>query len=103
MKEHELRSHPPEPKSREELEKERQRFILGDSEEEKKKVQDEIYPWEAPYVRKDVRKLFSLRFTEPEMLKLQYIHQKTGKSMHRICMEVVLPAIEKAIKDLTTE
>ena len=103
MSEPNLQSRPPVPKSREELEAERQRFILGDEEEIKQKAKDEIYPWEAPYVRSDVKKLFSLRLSEPEMLKLQYINKKTGKSMHQFCLDAVLPAIEKAIEDLIAE
>ena len=102
MSEHKLQSRPPSPKSQKELEDARKRFIMGED-EPVKKVTDEIYPWEAPYVRNDVKKLFSLRLSEPEMLKLQYIHKKTGKSMHQICLDAVLPAIEEAIKSLTEE
>jgi len=103
MEERHLKSRPPVPKTQEELEEARQRFIAGDEaeSEDPDTIKDEVYPWEAPYVRDDVKKLFSLRLSEPDMLKLQFINKKTGKSMHQFCMEAVLPAIEKEIERLT--
>ncbi len=101
-----LSSHPPNFKNREELEEARKRFIEGqtfDEEEKEPSPKDKVYPWDAPYVRKDVKKLFSLRFTEPDMLKLQYIHEKTGKSMHQFCMEHLLPAIEAELERIKKE
>ena len=100
-----LSSKPPVPKTREELEEARQRFIAGedDGADDPNKIKKTIYPWEAPYVREDVRKLFSLRLSEPDMLKLQFINQQTGKSMHQFCLEAVLPAIEAEIHKLTAE
>lgn len=103
MEERNLRSKPPVPKTLEELEAARQRFIAGEDhvDENPRKIHDEVLPWEAPYVREDVKKLFSLRLSEPEMLKLQFITKKTGKSMHQFCLEAVLPAIEAEIDRLT--
>lgn len=97
-----MSSHPPNFKSREELEEARKNFIKGEAyKNTDKPVEAEILPWDAPFVRADVKKLFSLRFTEPDMLKLQYIHQQTGKSMHQFCMDILLPAIEDKIKEIT--
>ncbi|NQT24951.1 hypothetical protein HQ585_06335 [candidate division KSB1 bacterium] len=103
MEERNLKSKPPVPKTCEELEAARQRFIVGEDvvEDTPEKIKDEVYPWEAPYVREDVKKLFSLRLSEPDMLKLQFINKKTGKSMHQFIMEAVLPAIEAEIERLT--
>ncbi|HDQ45973.1 MAG TPA: hypothetical protein ENN17_10840 [bacterium] len=98
-----LSSKPPSPKTLEELEAARRRFIAGgeDRAGDPDAVDREIFPWEAPYVRQDVRKLFSLRLSEPDMLKLRYIHRRTGKSMHQFCLDAVLPAIETEISKLT--
>lgn len=103
MEERNLRSKPPVPKTREELETARQRFIAGEdtADEHPEKIKETVYPWEAPFVREDVKKLFSLRLSEPDMLKLQFINKKTGKSMHQFCLEAVLPAIEAEIARLT--
>lgn len=102
-----LSSHPPNFKNREELEEARKRFIegqeLNEENDDTPSPKDKVYPWDAPYVRKDVKKLFSLRFTEPDMLKLQYIHEKTGKSMHQFCMEHLLPAIESELDRIESE
>lgn len=105
MEERNLKSRPPVPRTQEELEAARQRFIAGNDAESEhpEKIKDGVYPWEAPYVREDVKKLFSLRLSEPDMLKLQYINKKTGKSMHQFCLEAVLPAIEAEIERLTEE
>ncbi len=60
----------------------------------------ERFPWDEPNVRIDVKKPFALRFSEPDMLKLQYIQKKTNKSMHKFCLEHLVPAIEAEIKRL---
>lgn len=105
MEKNNLRGRPPAPPTREELEEARRRFIAGEEEQREnlQAVKDELLPWNAPYVRSDVKKLFSLRLSEPDMLKLQYINQKTGKSMHQFVLNAVIPAIEAEIKRLTEE
>lgn len=66
-----------------------------------KKIKDnEVFPWEEFNVRHDVKKLFSLRLSEPDMLKLKYIQEKTGKSMQKFCLEHILPEIEAEVKRL---
>ena len=65
------------------------------------KTEKTTYPWEDPTIREDVRKLFSLRFPEPVILKLKFISEQTGKNMHQICMDVIEPMIDAEIKRLT--
>ncbi len=67
---------------------------------ETKKEAKSLFPWEQPNVRPDVKKAFILRLPEPLMLKLQFIHEKTEKSMHKFCMEILEPAIEKEVERL---
>lgn len=62
----------------------------------------ETFPWEEPQVREDVKKTFTLRLSEPDLLKLQFIQKKTNKSMHKFCLEHLIPAIEAEINKLKT-
>ena len=57
-------------------------------------------PWEAPKVREDVIKTYNLRLPEPYMLKLRYIGEHTPESMQRFCLGVLLPAIDKKLRDI---
>lgn len=57
----------------------------------------EIFPWEEERVRADLNRHFNLRLSEPVLLKLQYIQKKTNKSMHKFCLEHLIPAIEAEI------
>ncbi len=60
----------------------------------------EVFPWEESHVRSDVKKLFALRLTEPEMLKLQFIQKKTERSMQKFCLACIIPAIEAEVNRL---
>ena len=73
-------------------------------EAKKKRLSGEAkdYPWEAPGVRDDVIKIYNLRLPEPYLLKLKYISEHTPASMHKFCIEVLLPAIDAKIEELTT-
>lgn len=62
--------------------------------------ESEIFPWEENQVRIDVKKNFTLRLSEPDMLKLQFIQKKTNKSMQKFCLEYLIPAIETEIHRL---
>jgi len=57
-------------------------------------------PWEKPNVREDVQKVYNLRLPEPYLLKLKYISEHSSGSMHRFCLDALLPEIDKKIKDL---
>lgn len=63
----------------------------------------QIYPWQDDAVRKDVTRLFNLRLTEPDWLKLKYISDQTQTSMHAICLDVLIPAIHRRLKKIIPE
>lgn len=58
------------------------------------------FPWENPLVRDDVTKLFNLRLSEPDWLKLKYIADKTNQSMHTLCLDILIPFIQKKLKKI---
>jgi len=60
-----------------------------------------LYPWEVPGVRADVAKVYNLRLPEPYLLKLKYIAEHTPDSMQQFCLNVLLPAIDARIAELT--
>ncbi len=60
-------------------------------------------PWEDPKVRSDVLKVYNLRLPEPYLLKLKYIAEHTPDSMQKFCLDVLLPAIDSKIEQLTKE
>ena len=57
-------------------------------------------PWEDSQVREDVLKVYNLRLPEPYLLKLKHIAAHTPGSMHQFCIDVLLPAIDKKVKEL---
>ncbi len=59
------------------------------------------YPWDSPTVREDVAKVYNLRLPEPYLLKLKYIAEHTPHSMQKFCLDVLLPEIDKKIRELT--
>ena len=59
------------------------------------------FPWDQPGVRDDVLKVYNVRLPEPYLLKLKYIAEHTPDSMHKFCIDVLLPAIDAKIEDLT--
>jgi hypothetical protein len=48
-----------------------------------------------------VIKIYNLRLPEPYLLKLKYISEHTPASMQKFCIEVLLPAIDAKIEELT--
>jgi hypothetical protein len=60
-----------------------------------------VYPWEEEGVRKDVKKPFNLRFSEPYLIKLKFIAENTPNSMQMFCLNAVQDAIDNKIKELT--
>lgn len=63
----------------------------------------ERYPWQAPAVRADMTKVYNLRLPEPALLKLKYIAEHTPESMQKFCLDLLLPAIDVKIDELTQE
>ncbi len=63
----------------------------------------ERYPWQAHAVRGDITKVYNLRLPEPYLLKLKYIAEHTPESMQKFCLELLLPAIDAKIDELTKD
>jgi hypothetical protein len=59
------------------------------------------FSWLDPKVRDDVQKVYNLRLPEPYLLKLKYIAERTPRSMQRVCLDALLPAIDAEIEVLT--
>jgi hypothetical protein len=59
------------------------------------------YSWEAPGVRGDITKVYNLRLPEPYLFKLKFIAEQTPDSMQKFCLDVLLPAIDAKIEELT--
>ncbi len=82
-------------------------FITGAERRDTEKTSEparrggERYPWDDPKVREDMIKVYNLRLPEPYLLKLKYIAEHTPDSMQKFCLEALLPAIDRKIKELT--
>ena len=75
-----------------------QKKILGKNNIEHNKYQE--LPWNNPIVREDVTKMFNLRLSEPDWLKLKYISDNTKESMHSLCLDILIPAIHRKLKKI---
>ena len=64
---------------------------------EKVENTDEAYPWDDPKVREDVIKSVNLRLSEPYILKLQYLSEKTHLSQQEIIRKVLLPWLDEEV------
>ena len=69
--------------------------------EQLEQAQDALLPWKHSQVREDVLKVYKLRLPEPYLLKLKHIATHTPGSMQQFCIDVLLPAIDKKVKELT--
>ena len=58
------------------------------------------YPWDKPQVREDVIKSVNLRLTEPVLLKLQYLSEKTRKSQQALIREALIPYLDALLDEL---
>jgi hypothetical protein len=59
------------------------------------------YSWQDLAVRADMIKVYNLRLPEPALLKLRYISEHTPHSMQQFCLNILLPAIDAKIDELT--
>lgn len=59
-----------------------------------------IFPWEHPYVREDVIKIFNIRLTEPYMLKLAFLAKVKRVPRQKICVEAVMDIIDKMLEEI---
>ena len=62
---------------------------------------EEVYPWEDPRVREDVKKTLPLRIDEPLYLKLKFIAEHTPYSMNSFVLDRLTDEIEEEISRLT--
>lgn len=58
-------------------------------------------PWEESKLRNDVFKIFNLRIPERDFQKLKYLSKESGDSMHKLCLDILLPKINRKINELT--
>ena len=65
------------------------------------KKTEEVYPWEDPRVRDDVKKNLPLRIDEPLYLKLKFIAERTPYSMNSFILDRLTDEIEEEITRLT--
>lgn len=91
-----MKSHPPQTK-KETLKKTTEHFI-DNAETILPPV--EAFPWNSERVRNDIKKMFILRMPEADFLMLQYLQKKTNKSMQKICLDILLPAIHQEIEKI---
>ena len=61
---------------------------------------EEVYPWEDPRIREDVKKNLPLRLPEPLYMKLKYIADHTPYSMNSFILEKLSEEIEEEINSL---
>ncbi|BHH84198.1 hypothetical protein [Desulforhopalus sp. 52FAK] len=65
-----------------------------------KKDANELFPWEEPRVREDVKKNLPIRLPEPLYMKLKYIADHTPYSMNSFILEKLTEEIEEEINAL---
>ena len=75
------------------------KFAAGAGKKNTKK--NEVYPWEEPHVREDVKKTLPLRIDEPLYLKLKFIAERTPYSMNSFILDRVIDEIEEEVARLT--
>ena len=61
---------------------------------------EEVYPWEEPHIREDVKKNLPLRIPEPLYMKLKYIAERTPYSMNSFILEKLTGEIEEEVARL---
>lgn len=59
-----------------------------------------LLPWERENIREDILKIFNLRLPETYYAKLEYLSQNGKDSKHKILMDIILPEIDKKIKEI---
>ncbi len=64
-------------------------------------TKEEIYPWEEPHIREDVKKNLPLRIPEPLYMKLKYIADHTPYSMNSFILERLTDEIKLEIVRMT--
>ena len=62
-----------------------------------RRTQREEFPWESPHVREDLKKVFNVRLSEKDFVKLEYLARLKKESMHKICTDILIPQINKML------
>jgi hypothetical protein len=62
---------------------------------------ENVYPWQEPHIREDVKKNLPIRLPEPLYMKLKYIADNTPYSMNAFILERLTVEIEEEIAKLT--
>ncbi len=75
------------------------KFAAGVGRHNSKK--EEVYPWEEPHIREDVKKNLLLRIPEPLYMKLKYIAEHTPYSMNSFILDRLTEEIEEEVTRLT--
>lgn len=67
-------------------------------------VNTEEFPWNSPHMD-EIAKTFQLRIKMKHLLMLRYIseHSPHNVSMQKFCMDILIPAIEERVSELTEE
>lgn len=78
-------------------------FVRGSENKKSPAALTTDLPWEEPNVREDVRKITSLRLTEPYALKLKWLADQLPISQHAICEQAVIAAIDQRIQEMLGE
>lgn len=61
------------------------------------KAKKEDFPWEQPHVREDLKKIFNIRLSEKDFIKLEYLARLKKESMHKICTDILIPQINRML------
>ncbi|MFZ5798461.1 MAG: hypothetical protein ACYCYR_08175 [Desulfobulbaceae bacterium] len=61
----------------------------------------EVYPWEEPHIREDVKRNLPLRIPEPLYMKLKYIAEHTPYSMNSFILACLTEQIELEVARMT--
>lgn len=62
-----------------------------------------LYPWEAEYVREDVKKGYALRLPEPLYLRLKYAAEGAGQSINQLCQDAIAEEVYGWLETLGVE
>ena len=57
-----------------------------------------LLPWERSDVRADVMKVFNLRLSEPDFLKLKYLAERKSKSINSVCVSLIKDFLDTELK-----
>ena len=61
------------------------------------KTKKEEFPWEQPHVREDLKKMFNIRLSEKDFIKLAYLARLKRESMQKVCPDMLIPQINRML------